>query len=331
MARASKTEEALRRLAAAREEPTAAEASAEIGAALRSRSGHVVAAAARIVRDHELEEHRDAVGAALARLLDADDLAKSDPQCRAKSALADAARLLRVPDDDLLRRGARTVQLEPTYGGPVDTAGELRGHCVMALAAEDWPDAAALIAAALADRDPVTRIAGARAAGLLGRVAALPLLRLRALVEDEDPRVPEECFATLLAVDGDEQIGFVVAALDGTGPFARTRALGEKPAHLRERFERDPRAEVAESAALALGQSRRADAVDPLIRFAGARPEVGFTALAMLRLPAAWDHLLRIIATAREATAKQALRALEPWLHDPDLKRRVDEAKAARD
>ncbi len=300
----------LRALAAWRDDPTAAEGAAAIRAALGDRSNAVVAAAARLISEHELSEHRDGVAQAFAKWM----AASKDKQALAKTALAEAARVIRADVDDLLEEGLRRVQKEPVWGGTVDAAAELRGICGMALAAEDHPDALHFIADLLADPEPQARIGGARAVAALGRPGGLPLLRLRAQLPDDDARVAEECFAALLALEPEESLPFV-------GRFLAPPAGREVPA------------ETQEAAALALGDSRVHGAEPVLVAWADSlfdpdRRRVAWTAMAMLRSPAAWDHLVRLIAAGRTDDARAAVTALAPWSHDEALATRVRQAAA---
>lgn len=305
----------LNKLAEHRSDPTSTAGVAAIRAALGDRSNVVAASAAKLVGEGELSEHGPTIAAGLERWLSASP--GRDKTARAKTAFAEAARALRLDVEELFIRGAHTRQPEPVWGGSVDVAAELRGICGMALAAEDHPESLDLIADLLADPEPQARIAGARAVAALGRPAGLPLLRLRAQLPDDDPRVAEECFAALLALDPGESLEFV------------TRLLLPPPG--------SPAVppETQEAAALALGESRVDGALSALVAWSDRlldpnRRPVAWTAIAMLRSPAAWDHLVRQVATAHLDDAHTALRALAPWSHDETLAARVLDAAEQR-
>src|SRR5438270_3794176 len=51
----------------------------------------------------------------------------ADPQCWGKNAIAQALKDLGHAESDLFLRGIRHVQMEPVWGGQVDTAITLRG------------------------------------------------------------------------------------------------------------------------------------------------------------------------------------------------------------
>ena len=88
---------------------------------------------------------------------------------------------------------------------------------------------------------------------------------------------------------------------------------------------------MAEAAILALGKSRLPEAFDLLKSawgrgsLAPARDEI-LLALAMLRLPAATDFLLELVADEPEATSIRALSALLIHRHDPRLRERLEAA-----
>src|SRR5690242_13807455 len=56
-----------------------------------------------------------------------------DPQCWAKNAIVKALTDLDFADSAPFLQGYRYVQMEPTWGGKVDTAVTLRSLCVLAL------------------------------------------------------------------------------------------------------------------------------------------------------------------------------------------------------
>lgn len=248
--------------------------------------------------------------AAFERLME--DAVKRDPQCQGKVAIAKRLREAELDADGLFLRGVRHVQLEPVWGGSIDTAAELRGVCLMALIEGRHPRGLIEAAHLLADPQVMARSAAARALGVCpSPEAAEPLLRLRVEVGDEEPEVIGECLAALLSVAPGSALPFVVERLD-----ARDDA-------------------VAEAAALALGESRLDDALAPLQRTVertvlGRRRGVLMLAVAMLRSEAAWSWLVERVAEGPRGEAEDALRALGTFAHDERLASRVREAVASR-
>jgi hypothetical protein len=304
---ARKLEERLEQIHAVAADPSAPGAVPVLRDALRSKTGFLVAAAAAVVAEAELADLADELPAAFARLIERP--VERDPQCRGKVAVARALLGLERWDEEVFGRGLRHVQREPAFGGPVDTAAELRGVCGIAHAHLNRPDAIDLLAELLADPERTARAAAAQGLGDSGRPDATALLRYKVLIGDEEPVVMSACFGSLLALEADAVVPFVARFLDGD-------------------------AERAELAALALGESRLAAAF-PLLRAwcddatASLRAQVGYLALALLRLDAATDRLLGVVSAGDANEAVAAARALATFRDDPALAARVVDAAAA--
>ena len=230
MARGKVLEATLAKLDQARADPTAPASIALLRSVLAGRSSHAAAQAAAIIAAHEIDGLLPALIAAFAHFLE--DPIRRDPGCAAKEAIADALYRLGAPEIDVYQRGIRHVQLEPVYGGKQDTAVQLRGTCGLALVRVHHPDYLIALAELLADREAPARRIAAQALGYSENPAAQPLLRLKALIGDEEPQVLSECLLALLAVAPDASLEFVAGFLDGRAP------------------------DNAEAAALALGGSR---------------------------------------------------------------------------
>jgi HEAT repeat protein len=180
--------------------------------------------------------------------------------------------------------------MEPVFGGRVDTAADLRGAAALALADTGGRDVLGLLAELLADPEPPVRISAARAVAGHGSGAGAPLLRLRALVPDKEPRVVSECLLALLRLDARGERAFVETFLEKAD-------------------------ELAEAAALALGESRLPEAFAALRAWLpqAARRGLSRTALlavASLRRDEALDWLLAIVRDEPPALARDALQAL---------------------
>lgn len=308
MARRGRVEERLAELAALRDDPSAA--IGELEKALRSKVGLIVAAAAEIAGEGGLRELAPTLSAAFARMCE--DPVHRDPQCRAKIAVARALIELDEWGEGVFEVGTRLVQREPIWGGTQDTAAELRGVCAIGYAQLNHGEAIEAIADVLADHERAARLGAARALGDSGRFEAIGLLRFKARIGDDESEVMAAVFGSLLALDsGDRSVAFVASFLDPS-------AGGDETA--------------AESAALALGESRLDAAVPHLIRWcedavSDDRRRVGFLALALARVDAATDHLLSVIAG--EVGAELAVAALATFAYDAELARRVRAAAAA--
>jgi hypothetical protein len=304
---ARKLEERLEQVHTIAADPTAPGAAPVLRDALRAKTGFLVAAAAAVVAEADLTELADELPAAFARLLERP--VERDPQCRGKVAVARALLRLERWDEDVFARGLRHIQREPVFGGSEDTAAELRGVCGIAHAHLNRPDALEVLAELLADPERMARAAAAQGLGDSDRPDATALLRYKALIGDDEPAVMAACFGSLLALEGDAVVRFVARFLD-----------------------RD--AERAEVAALALGESRLVAAF-PLLRAwcddgtPTRRAQVGYLALALLRLDAATDHLLGVVSAGDAKEAVAAARSLATFRDDPALAARAVDAAAA--
>lgn len=308
MARVRALEDALAELAVVRGDPTSAASLTALRKALAGRSGHLAAAAAELAAEHELQVLVPELVAAFERLLV--QPLRSDAGCAGKAAIANALYRLGAAEVGVYLKGIRHVQLEPVWGGKADTATQLRGTCGLALVRIHHPDYLVELAALLADKEAPVRKMAAQALAYSENPAAVPLLRLRALVGDSDPQVIGEVLLALLAVAPEPSLPFVTAFLD-----------------------RDE--ELAEAAALALGGSRLKAALAPLTEWwertfdAGLRRSA-LLAIAMLKHDEAIHYLLTHVAESAPPHARDALRALAVYRHDPRLRAQLETALAAR-
>lgn len=299
-----RTQQELAAIHALREAPRTPEAIAQLRKALADKSSFVVAAAAEVVAAAELTELLPLLSEAFARFMISPE--KNDKGCKAKLALADALYRCESQDEKLFRTGLHHRQFEPIWGGRQDTAAELRGLCALALSHIGSPGVIEELAELLADPEPTARALCLRALGASGREESLPLLRYKLRIGDEVGEVLLECCAALLSL-------------------APRRALPV----LADLLEKGDEA-ASEAAALALGQSRREEALPLLQAFGERRPvperRVALVAIAMLRSPAALTYLVELVSTAPLSLAMQAVRALAVHRYDAALLSRVREA-----
>ncbi len=277
--------------------------------ALASKTGLVVGKAALIVGEFELGALEDELAAAFDDWLGRPG--DKDKGCRAKAGLAEALYRVEHADAERWRRGIVLRQIEPVYGGRVDTAVELRGWCGLGLVRMNDPGVMIDLADLLADPEPAARAMAAKAVAYSERPDGLPLLRLRVAAGEEDPETLTECLAGMLKLDADASLGFVAHRLD------------------------DASEEAAECAAMALGQSRSEAAFGVLRDWhdrtldASAR-RTAFLAIAMLRHEEPNAFLLAQIAHGPAASARMSVEALSIYRHDPGLRRRVMDAADQR-
>jgi HEAT repeat protein len=287
-----------RQLAALRDLPEdEGAAGATLEKALGSKSGIVVAAAARIARSRGyahlyplLERAYGEVGAGGR---------DTDPGCGGRAAIVEALAEGEQRAWPVYLAGAATIQLEPVWGIPPheDTAGELRARSLLALAHTGYPGALDLAAEALADPLSRVRIAAATAIGDTGALGGSAALRLKLAVGDEEPEVMGTAVSALLALDA-------VAGLT-----AAERLLASDSDALREHV------------GLALGASRSTGAL-PLLEQWWSRSvlaserDTALVSIALLRSAESVRFLVGIVGGPDRTNGRAALKALAPFSHD---------------
>ena len=300
----------LAELKAIGQDPQSAEAIHKLEKALCGSSNHLAATAARIVGESDLVRFEDLLVESFWRFMD--NPLKTDKGCIARKAIAEALFQMGSHQEGLFLEGIRHVQLEPVYGGKEDTAAELRYVSAMGLVRAGYPEVMLELAQLLADVELDARIGAVRAIAYAHQEAGVPLLRFKALTGDEDARVIYECFRALLDLTAEEAL-----------PFVASFFTHEDPA-------------VAESAILAIGESRLAGALGVLRegwentldqdvrRFM-------LLAIAMLREEDAIDFLVSLIAEEPPGIARDAIKALEMYQGDEMIWGQVRELIEARD
>ena len=209
--------------------------------ALGDRVNLMVAKAARLAGELRIGELLPDLLAAFVRLMEKP--VERDTQCWGKNAIARALKELGHRESPPFLRGAAHIQMEPVWGRLEDSAGPLRGICLLALpACPDLPREQVLrhMVNALTETAPTVRADAARAlAEMQGDDCAL-LLRLKARTGDAESAVTGQVLESLLALERRAAVPFVRQFLAAADP-------------------------VAEEAALALGGSRMPEAVEVLL------------------------------------------------------------------
>lgn len=302
-------EDRLARLTALKENPTAAESEQELRRALSSSINLLAARAARTVEECEIQDLTSDLVQAFGRFMV--DSAVSDKGCAAKIRIVNALGKLGAAEPDLYLQGIRHVQMEGSFGPPVDTAAELRAASAMALSRIGYPGVALELVALLADREPAARAGAVRALAFCGAPEGPLLLRLKVLLGDSDADVMAECFSALMAMDPRESLSFVAGYLD-----------------------RDDTA-LAEAAALALGASHEIAAFEAL----RARWDRGvyppfrkalLISIATIRQEVAVDFLLSLVREANQQVAAEAIESLAIYRHDEKLRDNVKAIVSSR-
>jgi HEAT repeat protein len=308
VARGPTTEDALRAIKSIRDAPESYDLERDLAPFLKHKSNHVIAAAASTLRRLESAELAQELADAFLVLMK--DPAKLDPGCKATISIAETLAAMDQGAAKVYFAGVRHVQMEGSFGPPVDAAAPLRGLCAQGLARMMHPEALEECVTLLADRWIPARTGALRAIGDSGRPEGLLLLRLKVLLGDEDDEVIAECFAALLRLGQGRSLDFVA------------------------RFITSSSSAIAQRAALALGDSHL-PAAFPLLRDAwehATQSELRRTvllAMAVLRQDEALDFLLERVATDTDRVSKDALEALEIY-RDEVVRKRIEEAVAQR-
>ena len=206
---------------------------------IHSKYNFVTAKAAQMVARHGAVPLAGELEKALAARLEraATGAEKDDKGCAAKLALARAMVELEYDAPQLFARGLQYIQMEPTWGRTIDVAAEFRAVCAMGLVNGAYPDKLRALLSLLMDKEWPARSGAVRAIGVEGSEAAILLLRFKAMTGDENPEVIQECFSALLGAERAQAVPFIDSFCDAK------------------------QEEIAEAAMLALGASRRSDAV----------------------------------------------------------------------
>ena len=305
----SSLEEQLDRVAELRGQPPSPEGRAEVAQYLNSKMNLVAAKAARIAGEWLAAELMPQLAEAFDRFMVKPET--TDKRCAAKIEILKALCKLEYSSPAVFRRGLRHIQMEPTWGGSVDTAAEVRALGAMGLAQTDYPEALEEILPLLLDPQRDARIGAARAIAASGLPGSALLLRLKALSGDE-PEVLGECLAGLLRATPTQSLEFVAKFLD-----RREEA-------------------VAEVAALALGDSRLESAF-AVLREAVERTRAQtfrrtlLLAIGLLRRENAIEYLLDLVQNGEGQNSADATAALAMYEKDPILQERLDRARKARE
>jgi HEAT repeat protein len=291
-----------------RADPFAPTSLATLRTALADRSNVAVGRAAEIVGHSEIAALARDLVAAFDRFLEEP---AADPGCAAKSPIMDALYRLGYEEPAVFLRGLRCVQMERAYDPPwVDTAIDVRGSAAFGLARSGYRHALVALADLLADKESPARAAAARAMAYRAEPAALPVLRFKIRIGDDESSVLTECFLAMLKIDSRGSLEFVTDHLRTGGSLAL-------------------------AAGIALGDSRLPEALAPLRDWSrtvsGTQDEgTALLALAALRHDEAFDELLSIVREGAERSACRALEALGVWRGDERLIQRTRAACRGR-
>lgn len=300
-------EEQLAALDGLRQQPSEARVE-PLRKALGDRNNFVVAKAADLVREGGLTGLTPELLRAFDRFFENPE--KSDPQCWAKNALSRALAAFDHEDPAVFLRGMRHLQFEPVWGGRSDTAITLRATCAVALVqCRRLPDAELLrhLVDVLGDKEKVVRAAAIQAIEQVGAAASALLLRLKAVLDADEPEVLGAAYSGILRLEGVPAIPWVSRFLDSADDSAAEAALAIAATHSAQGFQ-------------VLRQSLE-QASDPWFR------SVLLAAIALSRLDEALEFLLGLVRT-ESLQAEAAIEALVRAMPSAEVIRRLEEAVA---
>src|SRR5215471_5900773 len=178
-------EQALDRLSALRNETGSPAFAGEVKACLKNRSNLVVARAAKIAGEAHASELITDLVATFHRLMK--DEPKLDKGCAATTEVVSALHELDYVEPEIYLLGLHHVQMEGSFGPPVDAAAKLRAISALGLARTRYPHALDEIVSLLVDDWPHARVGAIRALASNGGQAGALLLKLKLLTGENEP------------------------------------------------------------------------------------------------------------------------------------------------
>jgi hypothetical protein len=309
MAKSDPIERSLDRLGELRHADVPEAVLEEVRGFLRNRSNLVIAKAAKVVRELQIRALVPDMVAAFNKLMC--DAPRLDKRCAATTEIVSALYELNYAEPAPYLAGLKHVQMEASFGPPVDEAAKLRAVSAQGLVRTRHPDALAEVMQLLVDREPVTRIGAVRALAVNGGETGILLLRLKVLTGDAEPAVLGECFSGLLEASPAKSVPFVARYVDSED------------------------GDIAQAAMLALGESRLPAAFE-VLREKWARTiampvrRVLLSAMAASKLDDAIAFLISLVGTASIPIASGALESLSIFCLNERVKSAVGTAVSVR-
>jgi len=298
-----KTEHKIEALRQCIEQGPKAQALACLQIALQEKSNFLVAKAAEWCAEQLAYDLITDLLAAFERFVP--DALSTDKTCAAKRAIARALYDLEYDNAGFFRKHLTYRQMEPVWGGSVDTAVDLRCTCALGLVASNDPRAVLSIVELLHDSEYQARLGAIKAIESIQPFHAEIVLRHKILQGDAEPEVIAQCFSSLVKAAAEESLDFISDFLASDDDVLR------------------------ESAALALGESRLdealhilIDASDNLFAIDTLVPSF-YRAIALQRKNKAYDYLLDKVANSPAAQASYAIAALSLYNYNQELKEKI--------
>jgi HEAT repeat protein len=272
---------------------------AQLHKALEQKSNFVVARAASVAAALNVTSKlREPFESAFKRYI-----AGNDRGCAATTAIVKALAAGECDSEDAYAAGAVHVQMEASWGPPVDAAVELRCESVAALVRMNSRRMWEPLVKLLADKHAQARATAARALGATGQDSGKWLLQYKLLIGDDEASVMGECFSAICRL---------------------TRSI-----ELVEPFLTDAHEAIAEAAAIALGESRLPAAFERLKRESPRATRdfhrVVLVSIAMTRQPGAVEFLIEQLLES-PLQGDHAMQALAMYRSDSNVRQKVQGA-----
>ncbi len=292
MSKPDPIERALERLGELRHAALTDQVLSEIRHGLQNRSNLVIAKAAKVAGELRATALVSDLVASFHKLMA--DPSRLDKRCAALTEIVTALYELDCDDPEPYLVGLRHIQMEGSFGPPVDAAAKLRGLCAQGLLRTRHPNALDEVVRLLVDREPEARMGALKALATNGGEAGVLLLKLKVYTGDTEPEVLGECFTGLLAAAPERSVSLVAEYVDSADEA------------------------VAEAAILALGELKDERAFEVLKdkwqrTVSGPLRQVLLVAMACSRLEPAIAYLLTIAAEASPQTAAHAIEVLATY------------------
>jgi len=278
--------------------------------ALGHRHYRVVAVAAKICEERFVYSQEKELVKAFRRLLN--NPVKKDPNCIAKNALIRALTAIDCADVVFYLDALHYRQMEPVWGGSVDTAVDIRGSAAMGLANTDYPRAAMELAPMLTDPEVPVRRQVVQAMAVLRPEQAEPLLRLKAVTGDEESEVTAEVLGALVRMEPEMSAPFVAGFMDAED------------------------AVLVESAVLALGDASASETLEPLINkyedewIQLDQRRLLIRGIALHRHQRAMEWLLEQLTEGSQPIAVAIIETLAEFRHNEQVRQQIQVVIEAR-
>jgi HEAT repeat protein len=272
---------------------------------LKNKSNQVVAKAVKIGGELHVTDLIGELVLAFRRFMT--NPLKLDKGCAATTEIAAALYQMDYLEPEIYLLGIHHVQMEGSFGPPVDAAAKLRALSALGLARTRHPQALEEIVQLLVDSWPQARIGAIRALASNGGHAGALLLRLKVLSGEDELDVLAECFSGLLASTPESSLPLVATYIDSEDQA------------------------VAEAALLAIGSSRLPQALTLLqarweqSAFSPLRKAL-LLAIAMVRSEAAIEFILSLLPGSNVQTGKDIIAALAIFRDNSKVKAAVEQA-----